>query len=164
MRTEGDLCVVCSWKVVKIAISDALVCKIFWGSMPPDPPRKARPLGEPEAFGHHCFGNPSRPDPATPLSSLLPSTRGCNPRRPSFWATHRSVPLCCSGANAPALVRWSVHWSQHQYFRERPCRRPSSRILDEGRRFLLWRESIPSRCSIVQVQIANQPFWTPWAA
>ena len=37
MRTEGDLCVVCSWKVVKIAISDTLVCKIFRGSMPPDP-------------------------------------------------------------------------------------------------------------------------------
>ena len=35
--------------------------------MPPDPPRKARPLGEQVAFGHHRFGNPSRPDPATPL-------------------------------------------------------------------------------------------------
>ena len=30
--------------------------------------------------------------------------------------------------------------------RERPCRCPSSRILDEGRRCLLWRESFPPFC------------------
>ena len=68
--------------------------------MPPDPPRKARPLGEPVAFGHHCFRNPSRPDPATPLLGLRLKRKKAIPTS-AMGSTEQTFSSECQTGNAP---------------------------------------------------------------
>ena len=67
-RTEGDSSVFLLLKTGQICHFSTLICKNFPGEHAPGPPRVARPLGEQGVNGHHCFGNPFSPHPATPLS------------------------------------------------------------------------------------------------
>ena len=67
-RTEGDSCgfffVVEKWSELPFQY---LSLQNFPAELAPRPPRATRPLGEQVTNSHHCFGNPFRPDPATPL-------------------------------------------------------------------------------------------------
>ena len=66
-RTERGLMCCLLLKSGQNCHFSTLVCKYFPGSMPPDPLGWLE--GEQVVNGHHCFGNPFSPDPATPLKS-----------------------------------------------------------------------------------------------
>ena len=89
-----------------------LVCKIFRGSMPPDPPRVARPLGEQVVNGPQCFGNPFIPDPATPLCTVPAESHSiCTDRRRPGPAAGLQVSPTSDTCQSVAILMNRRHFS-----------------------------------------------------
>ena len=58
----------------------------FPGEHAPGLPKVRSPIGEQVANGHHCLGNPFRPDPTTPLSAVCRALRNFIDTSPLFPA------------------------------------------------------------------------------